>query len=74
MNTRVILSKKIVLRQFSFLRNLWGKTEEQPEKINQQDKDKDKYPKIKEKDMPIKEDKINEYFRSKVKKFDGRLN
>jgi hypothetical protein len=71
MNKRLVCSK-IVLRRFSFLRNLWGKTEEQPEKPVQQDKDK--YPKIKEKDMPIKEDKINEYFRSKVKKFDGRLN
>jgi hypothetical protein len=44
---------------------------------NKSELNKDKDPNIaleSPKNTPIKESKINEYFRTKIKKFDGRLN
>lgn len=78
MNIKLIVNRSIAtikVRRFGFLNNIFNK-HEPDDKVNPdlRDKEKEKANKIHEKEMPIKEDKINEYFRSKVKKYDGRLN
>jgi hypothetical protein len=66
--------KPTVLRRFCFTNPQQRVTVDPKLKIKVQE---DKDPNIAAqapKDTPIKESKINEYFRDKIKKFDGRLN
>jgi hypothetical protein len=72
-------SKKLIIRQFSVF-NVSAK--QKNPNLNQCDLDKtnlkqspaEKCKDLKDKEIPIKESSINKYFRSSIKKFDGRLN
>jgi hypothetical protein len=65
----------IVKKKFGFLRNILGLYENENKDINNDKKEQFKTKDSKdEKKEYVKEDKINDYFRNKIKKFDGRLN